>query len=206
MLLLTFIIGLAVNFVGYIPPGNINLTLVQIAINRGTRQALYFILAFSFIEFFFTWFIIHAANWLAGQVKLDMVIDWVMIILFSALAAVTWINRKKAPKADYTKYDSLKYGIVLGFVNPMQIPFWMICGTYLIAHGWILTTTLPLIVFSLGSAGGAFLCLFAYSRAASYFQRRFELSTQLINTCIAGLFFAFALFHIVKQVQLQLLK
>jgi threonine/homoserine/homoserine lactone efflux protein len=202
MLLVTFIIGLAVNFVGYVPPGNINLTLVQIAINRGMRQAVYFISAFAFIEFFFTWFIIHAADWLAGQLKLDTIIDWVMIILFSTLAIITWINRKKAPSTDYSKYDSVKYGIVLGFVNPMQIPFWMICGTYLIAHNWILTGTLPLILFSLGSASGAFLCLFIYARMAKYFQRKFELSTQAINTCIAALFFAFALFHIIKQIRL----
>jgi threonine/homoserine/homoserine lactone efflux protein len=206
MIFLTFVLGLAVNFIGYVPPGNINLTLVQIAINRGSKQALYFILAFSFIEFFFTWFIIHAANWLAGQLKLDTIIDWVMIVLFSALAIITWVNRKKAPTADYSKYDSIKYGIVLGFVNPMQIPFWMICGTYLIAHGWILTGTLPLVIFSLGSAAGAFLCLFIYSRVAHYIQSKFELSTQAINTCIAVLFFAFALFHIIKQVHLLVLK
>jgi threonine/homoserine/homoserine lactone efflux protein len=202
MLFVTFIIGLAVNFMGYIPPGNINLTLVQIAINRGMKQALYFISAFSAVEFFFTWFIIHAANWLAGQLKLDTIIDWVMIILFSALAVITWLNRKKAPTTDYSRYDSMKYGIVLGFVNPMQIPFWMICGTYLIAHGWILTGTLPLIIFSLGSALGAFLCLFIYAKAAGYIQARFELSTRAINTCIAALFFAFALFHLIKQVRL----
>jgi len=206
MLFLTFVIGLAVNFVGYVPPGNINLTLVQIAINRGLKQAFYFISAFSFIEFFFTWFIIHAADWLTGQLKLDIIIDWVMIVLFSALAIITWLNRKKPPTADYSKYDSLKYGIILGFINPMQIPFWMICGTYLIAHGWILTGTLPLIIFSLGSAAGAFLCLFIYSRMANYIQRRFELSTQAINTCIAVLFFTFALYHIVKQVLPLLLK
>ncbi|RKR80200.1 LysE type translocator [Mucilaginibacter gracilis] len=199
---LTFLLGLAINFMGYIPPGNINLTLVQIAINRGTKQALYFIIAFSCIEFFFTWFIIHAANWLAGQIKLDIIIDWVMIVLFTTLALVTWINRKKAPTTDYSKYDSIKYGIVLGFVNPMQIPFWMICGTYVIAHGWITTGTLPLIIFSLGSAAGAFLCLFIYSRVAGYFQSKFELSTRAINTCIAALFFAFALYHIIKQLQL----
>lgn len=202
MLFVTLILGLAINFIGYIPPGNINLTLVQIAINRGQKQALYFISAFSFVEFFFTWFIIHAANWLSGQLKLDTVIDWVMIILFSALAIITWRDRKKAPSTNYSRYDSMKYGFILGFVNPMQIPFWMICGTYVIAHGWILTGTLPLIVFSVGSAAGAFLCLLIYAKAAGYIQRKFELSTQIINSCIAVLFFAFALFHIIKQVHL----
>ena len=199
MIFLTFALGLLVNFIGYVPPGNINITLVQIAINRGYKQAIYFISAFSSIEFFFTFAIIHAANWLSGQLKLTNIIDWVMIILFGALALITWLNRKKPPKPDYSKYDSIKYGIVLGFVNPMQIPFWMISGTYLITHGWILTGMLPLIVFSLGSAFGAFSCLWVYAKSASYLQSKFEVSTQIINTCIAALFCSFALYHLIKQ-------
>ncbi|EHQ25359.1 LysE family transporter [Mucilaginibacter paludis] len=206
MIFLTFILGLVVNFIGYVPPGNINLTLAQIAINRGNKQAMYFISAFSCVEFFFTWFIIHAANWLSGQLKLNIIIDWVMIVVFSALAITTWINRNKAPKTDYSKYQSIKYGIILGFVNPMQIPFWMISGTYLITHGWILTGTLPLIIFSLGSASGAFLCLYLYARSANYIQAKFELSNRIINTCIAALFFLFAAYHLVKQIYLLFFK
>ena len=38
MILLTFFIGLIANCIGYIPPGNINLTVVQITINRGMKQ------------------------------------------------------------------------------------------------------------------------------------------------------------------------
>jgi threonine/homoserine/homoserine lactone efflux protein len=201
-MLLTFLLGLIVNFIGYIPPGNINLTLVQIAINRGMRQAVYFITAFSCVELLFTWSIIHAARWLSGQYKLNEILDWVMIVLFAALGTVTYINRNKPPKPDYSKYESIKYGIVLGFVNPMQIPFWMICGTYLISNHWIVVGTVPLILFSVGSALGAFFCLLAYARAANYFQSRFELSTRLINTCIAMLFFAFAGYHLVKQLLL----
>jgi threonine/homoserine/homoserine lactone efflux protein len=85
MIFLTFFIGAFANFIGYIPPGNINLTLVQITVNRGIKQALKFIISFSCVEFFFTYFIMHAAKWLSAQVKLDMVIDWVMVVLFGAL-------------------------------------------------------------------------------------------------------------------------
>jgi threonine/homoserine/homoserine lactone efflux protein len=204
MLFLTFVLGVLINFIGYIPPGNINLTLLQITLNQGIKQALYFISAFSFVEFFITWLIIHGANWLSGQIKLGAVIDWVMVVLFSTLAVITWFNRKKVPQTKHSGYGSIKYGVILGFVNPMQIPFWMICGTYLIAHGWILTGTLPLIIFSLGSAAGAFLCLLAYAKSANYLHQRSGFSNRAINTAIAMLFLALALYHVVKQVHLQL--
>lgn len=206
MIFLTLFLGLIANFIGYIPPGNINLTLVQITINRGIKQALQFIIAFSCVEFFFTFFIMNAAEWLSRQINLDVIIDWVMVALFGTLAVITWVNRKKAPKTRYSAHESIKYGIILGFVNPMQIPFWMIAGTYMITHEWIATGNLSLTIFSLGSAMGAFCCLFLYARFARYIQGKFELSTRAINTGIAILFFAFAAYHVIKQVYLVFFK
>lgn len=202
MIFLTFVLGLVVNFIGYIPPGNINLTLTQIAINRGMRQALRFITAFSCTEFFFTFFFMQAAKWLSVQPHVESIIDWVMVILFSTLGTITWLNRKKPTQPKYSDRESIRYGILLGIINPMQILFWMLAGTYLLAHEWILPGLFALGIFSLGSAAGAFLCLFIYAKSARYIQNKFELSTQFINTGIAILFFGFALYHIGKEVYL----
>ena len=206
MIFLTFFIGLIANFIGYIPPGNINLAVVQVTLNRGLKQALQFIIAFSCVEFFFTYFIMHAARWLSGQVHLDTVIDWVMVILFTVLGVITWLHRKKPPETNYSERDSIKYGILLGFLNPMQIPFWMITGTYLITHEWIEDGRIALVIFSIGSAAGAFLCLFLYAKFAEYIQSKFALSTKVINTGIAILFFSFAAYHVLKQVYLVFFK
>jgi threonine/homoserine/homoserine lactone efflux protein len=202
MIFLTFFIGLIANFIGYIPPGNINLTLVRITVNRSFKQAMQFIIAFSCAEFIFTFIIMHAAKWLSAQVHLDVIIDWVMFALFLVLGTLTWLNRTKPPKAKYSEHASIKYGILLGFINPMQVPFWMICGTYLITHQWILDGNFALVIFSIGSAGGAFLCLFLYARFAQYIQSKFALSNRIINTAIAILFFGFAGYHVVKRIYL----
>ena len=202
MLFLTFFIGIVANFIGYIPPGNINLTLVQITINRGIKQALQFIIAFSCVEFFFTYGVMQGAKWLSAQARLDTIIDYVMIVLFGTLGIITWLNRNKRNKTTYSEHASIKYGILLGFLNPMQIPFWMVTGTYLITHEWIENGGFALVIFSLGSAAGAFLALFAYAKFAHYLQRRFEFSTRAIDIGISILFFGFAAYHIFKQIYL----
>jgi len=46
------------------------------------------------------------------------------------------------------------------------------------------------------------LALFLYAKFANYFKTKFDLSTKMINTGIAVLFFSFAAYHIVKQVYL----
>lgn len=207
MIVLTFFIGLIANFIGYIPPGNINLALVQITINRGMKQALQFIIAFSCVEFFFTYFIMNAADWLSMQVHLNTAIDWVMMALFTTMGIITWTHRKKVPKkSENSGGNSITYGILLGFLNPVQVPFWMITGTYLITHQWIETGKLALGIFSVGSAAGAFLCLSIYAKSAKFVRDKLDLSNKTINTAIAILFFSFAAYHIVKQVYLHVFR
>ncbi len=198
MLFLTLFLGIVLNMLGYIPPGNINLTVVQITITRGIRQALYFIAAFSTVEILFTFGVMRFVQWLSSEIDLENTIDVVMVLMFAVLGILTWRSRKEMPKADYSKKDSIRYGMLLGVINPMQIPYWLFVGTYLISHEWIDIGYLSLSVFSIGSGIGAALALYGFARFAQYIQEKFELSSYIVNKSIAFLFFALSAYHIGK--------
>jgi len=206
MLFLTLFLGILLNMVGYIPPGNINLTVVQITITRGIRQALYFIGAFSTIEILFTFGVMRFVQWLSSEIVLDNIIDVVMIFMFGILGLITWRSRKEMPKADYSKKDSIRYGMLLGVLNPMQIPYWLFVGSYLISQEWISTGYLSLSIFSIGSGIGAALALYGFARFAQYIQEKFTLSSYVINKSIAILFFSLSAYHIGKVVYINLIK
>ena len=204
MYLMTFLVGLAVNFAGYIPFGNVNLTVVQLTINRGLKNAMYFIVSFAIVEFFFTYGIMYFADWFASQANLLYWLDWVLIVVFLILGINSWRNTVKEHYVSYSHCESIKYGIILGFFNPMQIPFWMIGGTYLISHNWIAVGNGALAVFSLGSSVGSFLCLLGFARFSKYLHEKFSFSSKLINRSIAVIFFLLAAYHIFKMVMLYL--
>jgi threonine/homoserine/homoserine lactone efflux protein len=206
MLFLTFFLGIVLNMIGYIPPGNINLTVVQITINRGIRQAYYFIAAFASVEVLFTFGIMRFVQWLSSEINLEGIIDILMIVLFLVLGVITWRSRKEMPKADYSKKDSIRYGLILGVVNPMQIPFWLFVGTYLISHQWIDIGYLSLTIFSLGSGLGAALALYGFARFAVYIQEKFTLSSYIVNKAIAILFFALSAYHVGKVIYVNFIK
>ena len=206
MIFLTFFIGIICNAIGYIPPGNINLTAVQITINRGLKQAYYFIIAFSSVEMLFTFGVMRFVQWLSSTVKLAQTIDMLMILVFLVLGIMTWRSRREMPKADYSKKDSIRYGMVLGVLNPMQIPYWLFVGTYLISHEYIKTGYLSLIVFSIGSGIGAALVLYGFVRFAGYIQEKFTLSSYVVNKSIAILFFALSGYHLFKVVYVHFIK
>ena len=206
MLFLTLFLGVILNMIGYIPPGNINLTVVQITINRGIKQALYFIAAFSSVEVLFTFGIMRFVQWLSSEINLEGGIDIAMIFLFLILGTITWRSRKEMPKADYSSKDSIRYGLILGVVNPMQIPFWLFVGTYLISHQWIDIGYLSLSIFSIGSGIGAALALYGFARFAVYIKEKFTLSSYIINKSIAFLFFSLSAYHIGKVVYVNFIK
>ena len=209
MLLLTFIIGILLNAMGYIPPGNINLTVAQLTINRGMRQAWYFIFAFSCVEVFFTFGMLRFARWILSdlsvtdKVRLGSYVDGFMIVLFIVMGTITWLNRKKIPKTkaedNRSKRGSVFYGMLLGVLNPVQVPFWLFFGNYVIIHEWIRTNYLSLIIFSLGSGVGSAIALYGYAHFARYIQEKFELSSHIINRSIAIFLWLLALYLVIKQ-------
>nr|MBC7612012.1 LysE family transporter [Pseudopedobacter sp.] len=202
MLLLTFLVAIVVNFVGYIPLGNINLTSMQISINKGMKQALIFITSFAIVEGIFTYVLMRFAEWFATKKEFLHWLGWILVVVFIVMGLLSWIESHKEPKLkddDIRNKDSIRTGIFLGVFNPMIIPFWMIGGTYLIAKNWITTKTPGLELFALGAAIGSFLCLYLFAHFAQYIQNRFSFSNKIINRSIALVFFALAIFQTCKE-------
>jgi uncharacterized membrane protein required for colicin V production len=78
----------------------------------------------------------------------------------------------------------------------------MVTGTYLITHEWIEDGRLALVIFSIGSAAGAFIALYLYAKFAKYLQKKFELTNRVVDISISILFFSFAAYHVFKQIYL----
>lgn len=192
MLLQNLLVAIVVNFIGYLPFGNINLTTIQISSNRGMKQALTFVTTFSIFEAFFTYLLLQFAEWFADKKELIHWLDWILIFIFMILGFSAWKsagNKNFKEKQQYGNGDSIRLGIVLGIFNPMQIPFWMIGGTYLISNGWVDADNLGLEVFAVGAAIGAFLALYLFAKFAIYIKERFSLSSKAINKTVAVIFF-----------------
>jgi threonine/homoserine/homoserine lactone efflux protein len=201
MLVLTFVVAIVVSFFGYIPPGNVNLTAMQISINKNIKQALTFIATFSIFEAFFTYILMRFAAWFAEKKDVLQLLNWVLIAVFVILGILTWNKGTKNPpkEKEYKKGASIRTGILLGIFNPIQIPFWAIAGTYLIGNNWITTKGLGLEFFALGSGIGAFTCLYLYAYFSKVIKEKFSLSSKIINHSIASVFFLLAIISLIRE-------
>lgn len=201
MPLFTFFVAIIVNFFGYLPLGNINLTTIQISINKGVKQALVFVLTFSIIEGIVTYILMNFAAYFAEKKDFLHWLGWILVLVLFIMGTISLVQAYQKPKEQIQvrKRDSIRTGIILGVFNPMIIPYWAIGGTYLIANNWITTEGFGLELFAIGAAIGCFTSLYLFAHFAQHLQNKFSFSHKVINLTIAIVFYGLAALQAGKE-------
>ena len=171
-----FLMGFIFSFVGSIPPGTLNVSVLQLGLEKKIDIALRFALAVSIIEYPYTWIGVQFQYWISES---PVVVDNFQLIAAVVMTALGIFNllpsRKASGFAKKFSESGFRRGIVLSILNPMAIPYWMGFTAYMKAQGWIsLTTTGLLHSYVLGTAVGAMALLtvliFFAQRLAPYVQ------------------------------------
>src|SRR5258708_38729686 len=156
-----FLMGFVFSFIGSIPPGTLNITVLHLGLEKKINIALRFALAVSIIEYPYAWtgvqFQYYISSSPAGIENFQLIAAIVMIGLgiFNLLPSRT-------PTGFAKKFNEsgFRRGIVLSVLNPMAIPYWMGFTAYLKVEGWISLTTPGLLhCYVLGTAVGAMTLL-----------------------------------------------
>lgn len=163
MIVQVFLIAFIISYLGSIPPGVANVSVVQMAMQNHKRAAIFFSLSASLVEFFYTALALKFQLFLKSSTQLE---DYFQIITATALVGVGILSlRSKAKSADVHGEEiakgraGFKRGIVLGFLNPMAIPFWLMVTAYIQNHEIIPLDGSAYWIFLLGSSSGTFLLL-----------------------------------------------
>ena len=70
------IVGIVLSFIGYLPPGNLNLQVIQMSSRHKSKDLIAFIIGICIAEFFYSLFVLHAIDWLHSMPILIRVLDW----------------------------------------------------------------------------------------------------------------------------------
>jgi threonine/homoserine/homoserine lactone efflux protein len=168
--------GLVFSFLGSIPPGTLNLMVLQLGLEKKTRVALRFALAVAIIEYPYTWIAVQFQYWITSS---PMVIDNFQLITAIVMSLMgifmVWSTRRPSVFSVRFSESGFRRGLVLSILNPMAIPFWIGITAYLKVQGWIdLSSTLLLHTYVLGTSVGVLilLVLFAFlaKRLAGYLE------------------------------------
>jgi threonine/homoserine/homoserine lactone efflux protein len=175
-LLSTFLVAFAFSFIGTIPPGTLNLTAIQLGLNRKINAAWRLAAAAAMIEYPYAWVAVFFQNYLSRSLEFTRNFHLISAFVMIALGVTTlWFSRRQSGIARRFEDSGFRKGLVLALLNPLAIPFWLAMTAYLRSHGWITLMNPPeLHAYLLGISSGTFvlLILVAYlsHRGVGYFK------------------------------------
>jgi threonine/homoserine/homoserine lactone efflux protein len=178
-----FLIGAAISFLGSIPPGTLNVCVLQLGLEKKVGAALRFALAVSIIEYPYTWIAVQFEYWITSSPAVINNFQILTIVVMAIIGVLTlWSAQRPTKFAAKFSESGFRRGLVLSILNPMAIPFWIAYTAYLKAQGWIdLSSPLKLHLYVLGTSVGVILLLTLYTYLAHW------LSRYIINSKIVKL-------------------
>lgn len=164
--LITFAIAFFFSFVGTIPPGTLNLTIIQLGLDHRINIAWRMAFAAALIEYPYAWLAIEFEEFITKSSLIThnfQLLTGIVMILLGIFNL--WSSSKPSKLSQRFQASGFRKGIVLGLLNPLAVPFWMAITAYIKSQGWIdLSTRIEVHAYLLGVSAGtlALFMLLAY--------------------------------------------
>ena len=160
-ILWVFLVGTAFSFLGSIPPGTLNLSVLQLGLEGKGRIAWRFAMAVTIIEYPYTWLAIQFEYWITSNPLVIENFQLLTAIVMTLIGiANLWSAQKPSRLTEKFQASGFRRGLILSILNPLALPFWIGVTAYLKAQGWIdLSTTIRLHSYVLGTSVGVFVLL-----------------------------------------------
>jgi threonine/homoserine/homoserine lactone efflux protein len=161
LVLQVFFIGAIASFVGSIPPGTLNILVLQLGLENKLKAALRFALAVTLIEYPYAWIAVEFEAWITSspaiQDHFKLLAAGVMITL--GVLGI-WTAQKPTTATVKMQESGFVRGLILSILNPQAIPWWIGVTAYLKSEGLIVLDT-PVRVHSyvFGTAVGVLVLL-----------------------------------------------
>jgi threonine/homoserine/homoserine lactone efflux protein len=157
--LANFFLAFVFSFVGSIPPGTINLTLIRLGFEKKTWAAFKFALAASVVEYPYAWIAVKFEKLILSSPQISDNLHVIAAVTMIALGVINLLPtlRKTSEKPDLSQ-SGFRKGLLIGILNPLAIPYWLAITAFLRSEA--LVTDLD--GFALHAyLGGVFLGAFA---------------------------------------------
>lgn len=183
MIALNFAMGFLFSFIGSIPPGTLNLCVLQLGMEKKMNIAWRFILAVAIIEYPYAWVAVVFEQMITSTPVIVANMQLITAIVMTALGILNlWPTGDSKPSSFSEKFNNsgFRRGIVLSILNPLAIPFWIGTTAYLNSQRWIdLSTPLRLHSYILGTSIGVLVILIIMAYLAKKVVSEFQHSSRL---------------------------
>ena len=198
MYLQSFLIAFGISYLGSIPPGVLNLTVIDISMRRAMKQGFLFSLAAGLVEFLQGFIALQFSDYLAVHSEIAFYIQLFVIPVFIGLG-IFYLLQKEPPSHEVKADNSNVFvkGVLLSIVNPLAIPFWLVWATYLSQKGFpVLDGGMNMYSFILGISLGSIATLMTYAYLSKLILSKIKSFNKWINEIIGVILLVLGIFQI----------
>ena len=167
--LINLIVGYVASFIGLIPPGLLNMTAAKIGVKQGIKPAVLFSLGVSLVVCVQCYIGLVFARYLDGHPEIIDLLQKVGLGIFLALTVYFFLlakdSRREIPSGiKRSKTNRFFYGVLLGTLNLLPIPYWVYVSITFSSFGWFSwdTSLVGLAVFGAGLGTFSMLIVYTY--------------------------------------------
>jgi threonine/homoserine/homoserine lactone efflux protein len=167
-LITTFLIAFLFSFVGSIPPGTLNITILWIGLEGKLTLAWRFAVAAALIEYPYGWIALRFADFVTAN---EYISENLKLLSGCVMIVFGYLNLSSGKSSGKLKgrlnSSGFRRGLLLGILNPMAIPFWIGVTAYLKSLHWIgLNNFSEMQAYLAGVCSGAFALLMVVALTA----------------------------------------
>lgn len=133
----SFTIAFIFSFIGSIPPGTLNLTIIQLGLEHKINIAWRFALAASLIEYPYAWLAIEFESVIINTPGITENIKVIAAVVMVVLGIFhLWTSTRLNPPRGRFSSSGFRKGLFLGLLNPLALPFWIAMTAYIKSQRW----------------------------------------------------------------------
>jgi threonine/homoserine/homoserine lactone efflux protein len=158
---LSFFISFFFSFTGSLTPGTINLSAVQLGLDKKPRIAWRLATAAAIMEYMYAWLAVKFESLITSSPFVIKNFQLIAAFVMLTLGLLT-LRAATKPTAFTSRLNNSGFlkGLVLGILNPLSMPYWLGVIAYLKSQHWLdLSTNFQLHSFLAGVSAGVFTLL-----------------------------------------------
>lgn len=174
--LVAFLLSFFFSFIGSIPPGTLNLTILQLGLEHKMNIAWRFAIASAMVEYSYAWLAIKFEQWITTTPLIVENLQLITAIVMTVLGLFNlWSENKPTKFSQQFSKSGFRRGIVLSILNPLALPYWLGITAYLKSQRWVeLSSTLTLQSYLVGVVSGSLLLLVLLAYLATRIASRLQ--------------------------------
>ncbi len=182
MLIQVFFVGLIFSFLGSIPPGTLNILVLQLGLEKKINIAMRFALAVAIIEYPYAWIAVVFEDMITSSPMVTKNFELLGALVMTAIGIImVWSARKPSEFSMKFSESGFRRGLILSILNPQAIPFWIALTAYLKVEGWVqLDTNARIHSYVLGTSVGVLILLTILAYGAKRISFTFQ-SSKLVR-------------------------